>query len=279
MPYRELQPPGELARHVACLWWRTGPSDRVLPDGCVDLVWTGRRLVVAGPATRAVAPDIDPGEVTLGVRFRVGSAGVALGLPASELLDRSAGAGDVWGRSGTRLEQRVADQPDPQRRLETLTQFAGLRLADPRPEDALVRAAVLELTGPRPRVAELCGRLGISERQLRRRFAGSVGYSPRTLARVLRFQRFLAVAGNRNSSVDGNGLARAAAEAGYADQPHLTRECADLAGMPAAALLASGAGAAGERALHDSRTPPAAGEHALHDSRTPPSGVSVQNGL
>jgi AraC-like DNA-binding protein len=265
MPYRELQAPRALARHVACVWWRTGPSDRVLPDGCVDIVWTGRRLLVAGPATRAVAPDVDPDEVTLGVRFRVGSAGIALGFPASELLDHSARADDVWGKSGTRLEQLVADQPGPQRRLETLTQFAGLRLSEAHTEDPLVRAAVLELTWPKPRVAELCGRLGISERQLRRRFAGAVGYSPRTLGRVLRFQRFLAVAANRNPSGDGNGLARVAAEAGYADQAHLTRECRDLAGVPPAALLASGAGAAGER--------------TLHDSRTPPSGVSAQNGL
>ena len=33
--------------------------------------------------------------------------------------------------------------------------------------------------------------LGVSERQLRRRFAEAVGYGPKTLARVLRFQRFL----------------------------------------------------------------------------------------
>ena len=32
---------------------------------------------------------------------------------------------------------------------------------------------------------------------------------------------------------------RAAAEAGYADQSHLTRECAELAGLPPAALLAA----------------------------------------
>ena len=29
------------------------------------------------------------------------------------------------------------------------------------------------------------------------------------------------------------------AETGYADQPHLTRECAELTGLPPAALLAS----------------------------------------
>jgi hypothetical protein len=84
--YRESAPPPEIASHVACLWWRTDAPPRILPDGCADLVWTGADLIVAGPATRAVLPEVPPAEPKLGVRFRVGAAGAALGLPAGELL-------------------------------------------------------------------------------------------------------------------------------------------------------------------------------------------------
>ena len=42
---------------------------------------------------------------------------------------------------------------------------------------------------PDTRVAALGAELGVSERQLRRRFLDAVGYGPKTLARVLRFQR------------------------------------------------------------------------------------------
>jgi AraC-like DNA-binding protein len=63
---------------------------------------------------------------------------------------------------------------------------------------------------------------------------------------VLRFQRFLALA--RTPRAAGRpDLAWLAAEAGYADQAHLTRECTRLAGLPPAALLATGAGPSGER--------------------------------
>ena len=93
-------------------------------------------------------------------------------------------------------------------------------------------------------MARLAGRLGISERQLRRRFQSAAGYPPRTLARVLRLQRFLSLAER-----DGRDLARLAADAGYADQPHLTRDCTRLTGLPAAALLATGTGPAGERLM------------------------------
>src|SRR2546423_8535263 len=72
--YRELPPPPPLAQHVSCLWTREGPGDRVLPDGCVDLVWTGRGLIVAGPATRAAFPDVPADATKLGLRFRTGAA-------------------------------------------------------------------------------------------------------------------------------------------------------------------------------------------------------------
>ena len=80
---------------------------------------------------------------------------------------------------------------------------------------------------------EVAAALRLSERQvrrLRRRFERSVGYGPRTLQRALRFQRFLACA------QQGGQLARLAADAGYADQAHLTRECGKLAGLTPTAL-------------------------------------------
>ncbi|MGH9192008.1 MAG: DUF6597 domain-containing transcriptional factor, partial [Acidimicrobiales bacterium] len=55
------------------------------------------------------------------------------------------------------------------------------------------------------------------------------------LARILRFQRFLDAA--RSSPSPRRDLARLAAETGYADQAHLTRDSRQLAGLPPAALL------------------------------------------
>jgi AraC-like DNA-binding protein len=216
MAYRELPQRDEL---VACLWTRdeAGPrTHRILPDACVDIVSVAGRLIVAGPATRAHCTTTDA--PTFGVRFRVGAAGVALGLPAAELRDVSLPLADVWGAAADRIEARDAHE------LAAAVRRRGA--ADP-----LVRAAA---TGtPRER-------LGIGDRQLRRRFLDAVGYGPKTLERILRFQRFLRLA------QDDTDLARLALDAGYADQAHLTRECTRLAGLPPAQLLAEGAGPAGE---------------------------------
>jgi len=97
------------------------------------------------------------------------------------------------------------------------------------------------MAAPGARVDELGAALGVSDRQLRRRFADAVGYAPKTLARVLRFQRFLALAAT------GDDLARLALGAGYSDQAHLTRETRRLAGRTPRELLLAGAGPAGER--------------------------------
>jgi AraC-like DNA-binding protein len=227
--YREIAPPADLAEHVACVWTSVSRGGVVFPDGCVDLVWRGDSLVVAGPATGPVAAGVPVGVPVFGVRFRMGAAGAALGLPAGELADLTVDVGDVWGAE---VVARVAEGGPA-------ALLAAVRSRVREPVDPLARAAALEMARPGARVDAL--ELGVSERQLRRRFLDAVGYGPKTLARVLRFQRFLALAR------EGGDLARLAFAAGYADQAHLTRECRRLAGRTPAEIVASGAGPAGER--------------------------------
>ena len=120
-------------------------------------------------------------------------------------------------------------------------------LAGQRPADRLATGAARLLARPRVQVDEVAASLGVSERQLLRRCREAVGYGPATLRRVLRFRRFVSRldAGHSTAghSTPGHGdagldLARLAAETGYADQAHLSRECTRLAGLTPAALAA-----------------------------------------
>ena len=95
--------------------------------------------------------------------------------------------------------------------------------------DLAVLATARWLGLPGVRVRAVSERLGLSDRQLLRRFRVAVGYGPKTLDRVLRFQRFLARAGA--VATDDESLARLALELGYSDQAHLTRECVRLSGL------------------------------------------------
>ncbi len=83
-------------------------------------------------------------------------------------------------------------------------------------------------------VARLSERLGISSRQLLRRFELGVGYGPSLFRRVVRLQLVV------HSAVPQGPrrLAHLPANAGYADQAHMNRDIRQLAGVTAGELLA-----------------------------------------
>lgn len=72
--YREWAPHQSLRGHVRCLWINDLAGSRsdclqVVPDGCVDIVWTGETLCNAGPDTRPILARMPRGAIVLGVRF------------------------------------------------------------------------------------------------------------------------------------------------------------------------------------------------------------------
>jgi AraC-like DNA-binding protein len=242
--YREQAPPAALRPSVRCLWSRvTGPGQQaavpVLPDACVDLIWQqGRGVFVAGPDTRPVPSALPPGTVLAGVRFAPGAAGPALGMPLSALLNQRVDAADLGTGTGAGLA-RLPGSLAPGAALRMLAGLAAAMVAD-RPADPLVTRAVWLLGQPAVAAAEAAARLGVSERQLRRRCQAAAGYGPATLRRILRFQRFL----SRLDAVGphghpGGGLAALAADLGYADQAHLTRESRRLSGLTPVSLARS----------------------------------------
>jgi AraC-like DNA-binding protein len=230
----ERPPRPSLARHVDCVWAsRTANDDPLLPEAGVELVWSGAGLFVRGADTRPHAVGSFPERTFVVVRFRPGTAARVLELYGTELVNARVGVSELWGRAEMeRLESLLASCTSPAQAAATLEDIVEARVYEG--PDPAVEAVVAALRSPEARVAALADRIGLSERQLLRRCTSALGYGPKTLARILRFQRFRALAATRA----GRGLAELAAEAGYADQPHLTRECVRLAGETPVAFLA-----------------------------------------
>ncbi|WP_093781492.1 helix-turn-helix domain-containing protein [Streptomyces sp. yr375] len=200
------------------------PMSPVLPDGCMDLLWSEGRLLVAGPDTRAHVPD-GPPVPWAGIRLHPGTAPALLGVPAHELRDRRVELADLWPAPEVRrLNARVAASPQPTAALETLA------LERAAPPDPVLRRLVAALAAGRP-VAATADELGIGARQLHRRSLTAFGYGPKTLARILRLQRALALARS------GVPYADTAARAGYADQAHLARDVREFTGRTLGELL------------------------------------------
>ena len=132
---------------MACVWLSDDSEVRVLPDACADIVFESGRLIVAGPASTQVIVPETPGHARFGVRFRVGSAGAGLGVPASELLDEAVALSALWGTAGRRLEALVAAASSPEQGLRTLIDGVGDRQQQGREADVVVREAAFLLAG------------------------------------------------------------------------------------------------------------------------------------
>lgn len=238
-PYHESPPPPELEHHLLCAW-RINPvrggDQTALPDGTISIFWGQEEApILAGPDTGPVPSTRPSGTSVEGVSFRPGAAPMLLGVPAVELRDQRVPLAQIWGADAERMRRRLDGNGTPGTRLKLIEGELRRRLTDAGPPDGLVAAAVARLRGRGPReVRTISAELGISERQLRRRFHATVGYGPKTLTRILRFQRMLALARRR----DVRSLGQLAIDSGYADQAHMTAECTRLARASPARLLA-----------------------------------------
>ena len=233
--YRELAPPAWLRNTLSCLWVGITPPTRnertlVLPDGCTDLIWSrDGAAFLAGPDT-GPAPIVQvAGSVVVGARFRPGAGGAVLGLPLDEVVNQRVDVAQIPALRARMPPPGLA----PRLVLPALTALIADLTRDRAADTAVTYAARL-LARPGSGAQGVADSLGMSERQLRRRCQAGVGYGPRTLQRVLRFRRFV-------SALDAGplpvgGLAAAAIAAGYADQPHLSRDCVQLSGLTPRAL-------------------------------------------
>jgi AraC-like DNA-binding protein len=186
--------------------------------------------------TAAALHQTAAGTEITGIRFRPGVAPFLLGVGASDLRDRDVPLRDIWPAARHQLWQDAAAEDDLPAKRSAIETALSAAIAGSRGEDPLVAWAARWIAAhPAATVAELVRLSGASERQLRRRFAAAVGYGPKTLQRILRLQRLLWLAGNARDARPE--LAALALAAGYADQPHMTREMRALAGISPRHLL------------------------------------------
>jgi AraC-like DNA-binding protein len=241
IPYTEIAPPADLAPYVDRLWLRTtgggGGVERVLPDGCVDVIVHVERGAAELVGTMTHAHEVVSGPAELvAVRFKPGTAAALTRCALAELTDRSedlAALGLDGGRARRRaagLIDRVRDAGHPQARAAALVGWLRERLAGAeRPDPRIARAVARLAAGAR--VDDVAGELGVSRQYLARGFRDEVGLTPKQLARIARMQRAAA-------RIRSGDLARLAVELGYFDQAHLTNELRALVGVTPAALAA-----------------------------------------
>lgn len=228
--YRELAPSSALAPLTRCRWRQHTHSARTLrivPDRCMDLLWNGRELLVAGSDSRFVDHHLAP-STTVGLRFRSGALPVLLDLTAEALRDQRIPLAHFWGDRASRLVDALvgADAGKELGLLERALHEHPRATARPDRLIAALTTLLADVQEPEPRIARVAHTLGLSERQLLRRTQRAIGYGPKLLARILRLE----AAQRALHHTPERSLAALAQELGYADQAHLSHDAAELFG-------------------------------------------------
>jgi AraC-like DNA-binding protein len=199
---------------------------RVLPDGRCDLILRYAsdapnkiEAVLSGPASQFYDLDLQPGMAFVGARFKPGHAPRFLGMSLAQMPPEGL-RGPALMHALTWLQALTAPAVSP----EVLLARFGTCLAEraqeipPPPQKTLAIAAAFHVSAGRMALEDLARIHRVSSRQLARNWRHLTGFSPKTYCMILQFQRAL-----RLITKSGLSPAAAAYEAGYADQPHMTR--------------------------------------------------------
>jgi len=243
MVYADHDPDPTLAPWIANLWTLAVPKQaapfahHVPPDGCTNLGFRAGLALIIGPRIEPLTPPVAPGDRWLGVRFRPGAARPFLDLPPRLVLkNRVVRAQEISGLSWALDLANELAGCDGDAAVAIATERLRGRSAVARPPDPAVQASIrliLLQDGDEvperalPTASELARAAHLSERQLRRRFSAAVDLSPKELQTIWRFRRCaVEMAGRPEPS-----WSALAAEHGFADQSHLTREFRRLTGL------------------------------------------------
>lgn len=241
-----------LVPFVKCVWSLDSggrvcdaPRERILPDGCVELVFHFQdpfRSHLASGESAVQPPSLVVGQMTrfleiepagragfVAVRFHARGAYLFFHRPLSEVAAGVVDLEDLWPARARECTERVALAPDMATRVRIIEEaLVGLLREGGRTDPTVDRGLTLiEARRGQTRVADLAAEIGVSCRHFRRQFQRAVGLSPKEYGRVSRFLRALRlVSGGRHGS-----LAEVALECGFFDQAHLNHEFRELAGM------------------------------------------------
>ncbi|MEU9346735.1 helix-turn-helix domain-containing protein [Streptomyces sp. NPDC048278] len=193
-----------------------------------------RGSLVAGPglgtggAVRAQGKNVE----CVQVRLSPVIARAVLGASPADLDDAVVPLSDLWGREASRIREQLGDVPSWQGRFALTDALLARRYEAGPPVDPEVAWAWHRIVDSRglARVDGLATEVGWSRKRLWSRFRSQLGLPPKRAVKLVRFDHAV------HRLVAGEGAARVAADAGYADQSHLHRDVMAFTGATPATM-------------------------------------------
>lgn len=251
MEYNVYEPCAALSKQVKTYWSldctaeEANGRERIFPDGCIEIIFNhGDRFRKYDSETdfHIQPPAFIHGQLKTYFELEpTGSVGIfsarlhPAGLQPFIDFDVDTFTGstltitDVWGEDGAKLEQVILTCADNNQRIAVLEKFLLEKRDTLKVDNAPVEVsvdAIIESVGTIP-IESVAGKLGISKRQLERKFTAAVGISPKLFARITRFQNVLHLIENK----EFKSFTATAYDGGFYDQAHFIKDFRDFTGL------------------------------------------------
>lgn len=238
-----------------------GYNQRVLPSGCVGLLFFRRSPVVydddRGTTCRRHAVihgiynkyiDVCPYNVEMiGVYFQPFGARLFFDFPITELKGTGVTPTDLGDKELMQLEEEIMTAPDINKCVNLLDQFFQKRIAcNNHNEYSLKRVrhviAQCQAPGEVMTVQDMAEAACLSPRQFSRVFGDFTGFSPKSFLRIDRFQKAFLALQDKNRMFGTNKddemkLKDVAWENGYYDLSHMNSDFMQLSGSSPKKIL------------------------------------------
>ena len=251
MLYLSYRPGPPLNEFVDNFWLIQGGQmprlEKILPCGSIELVVNLKHdeihihdpeqperyrrfsgAVFSGTYSRSFVCNALQHEAIMGVHFKLGGAFPFLDTKLSELTNAHANLGDLWGRPGLELRERLCTVTIPRQRFRIMENALRARLHDTIASDIQLKFALERFCngGTGASIRDVARELSLSQRRFIQMFSSQVGLTPKLFCRILRFQRARVLA-EKHEAPD---WAELAATCGYFDQSHLIKDFQEFSG-------------------------------------------------
>jgi len=251
MDYQTFKPSQELSTFVKCYWTLESPQEdgptrqRIVPDGCMELIFhhgdlyrqylnesesiIQPRCFVFGQLSRPL--EIQPTGATgiFAVRFHPHGFIPFATLPLKEMTDTAVPLNVIFGQSGTDISEQILKAPSTTQRIEIVETFLMDMLNDTTTINRVISSTVETVISANGQltIAELSRKVDVNRRQLERKFASTVGLSPKQLAKTIRLQAALKILLNKKYT----SLTDLAYEGEFYDQAHFIKDFKEFTGL------------------------------------------------
>jgi len=217
----------ELASTSGVLIYALGaPLEITGADGKVIKVAAGEAFAGGIADATSLSRGLGP-QAGIHVFLPLTSLAQLCGAPLSELANRVVAFADLAGAGARGLGHALCEAADPATRFALLDRFLERRFADAERDRGAAWAMRRLARAPGPATSALANEIGWSRKHFICRFRDATGFSPDRFRRLARFERFTEAI----MRAPGDSLAGLAAETGYVDQAHLTRDVRTFSDM------------------------------------------------